>query len=136
MSLHVSYCFCGVMELVAGWPILWHISLDCLDLLIRVGNHGRCQGDGPMCSSRSLLSHRSCAQGQNGCCIDIYTYRHIIMYNFMLNLTDGYLYAGHLSLTICDTSLLADRRRELQNLAQMATYTMSLLNSKSRQATL
>ena len=40
--------------------------------------------------------------------------------------------AGHLSLTICDTSLLAKRRRELQNLAQMATYTMSLLNSKPR----
>ncbi|KAL3132551.1 hypothetical protein ABBQ32_009090 [Trebouxia sp. C0010 RCD-2024] len=37
--------------------------------------------------------------------------------------------SGHLSLTICDTSMLADRRRELQNLAQMATYTMSLLNS-------
>lgn len=37
--------------------------------------------------------------------------------------------AGHLSLTICDMSLLADHRRELQNLAQLATYTMSLLNS-------
>jgi len=36
--------------------------------------------------------------------------------------------AGHLSLTICDTSTLADRRRELHMLAQMATYTMSLLN--------
>ena len=36
--------------------------------------------------------------------------------------------AGHLSLTVCDTSMLADRRRELHNLAQMATYTMSLLN--------
>ena len=36
--------------------------------------------------------------------------------------------AGHLSLTICDTSTLANRRRELHNLAQMATYTMSLLN--------
>lgn len=36
--------------------------------------------------------------------------------------------SGHLSLTICDTSTLADRRRELHNLAQMATYSMSLLN--------
>lgn len=36
--------------------------------------------------------------------------------------------SGHLSLTICDTSTLADRRRELHMLAQMATYTMSLLN--------
>lgn len=36
--------------------------------------------------------------------------------------------AGHLSLTICDTSTLAERRRELHMLAQMATYTMSLLN--------
>ena len=50
----------------------------------------------------------------------------------MLDRTNGGEYAGHLSLTICDTSLLADRRRELQNLARMATYTMSLLNSKSR----
>ena len=42
---------------------------------------------------------------------------------------DGGCYcAGHLSLTICDTSTLADRRRELHMLAQMATYTMSLLN--------
>ncbi len=45
-----------------------------------------------------------------------------------IEIHEGCQCAGHLSLTICDTSTLADRRRELHMLAQMATYTMSLLN--------